>query len=87
MIVNGVSYDLESLVNWTPGRTVRNGYLLIQASGADIINTVAFSNKAPGGDVMLFDHVAINTAVPEPATMALFGLGLAAAARRRRKIA
>lgn len=88
LIVNGVSYDLESLANWTPGRTVRNGYLLIQASGADIINTVAFSNKSPGGDVMLFDHLAINrTAVPEPTTMALFGLGLAAAARRRRKSA
>jgi PEP-CTERM motif len=41
---------------------------------------------AVGGSAMIFDNINLSTAaVPEPATLALFGLGLAAATQLRRR--
>lgn len=64
----------------------RNGYLRIDATGGDSIQTVFLDNGSISvfGDGMTIDHLAFQ--VPEPATLALLGLGVigVAAVRRRR---
>jgi hypothetical protein len=68
-----------------PGRTLRNLYLRIDASGLDTINSVSFSNIGNGGDLLVFDHVAVQ-AVPVPPALLSFlsGLCLFAFGARRR---
>ena len=74
--INGVDFgSLEALSGWVPGRTLRNLYLRIDASGLDMINSVSFSNVANGVDLLVFDHVAVQ-AVPVPPALVSFLSGL-----------
>jgi hypothetical protein len=97
LYVNGVNFGLvESLPGFEPAAFTRNLYLRIDATGSDVITSVAFENLAPGGDVLIFDHVAIQQAtqpVPEPATLTLTVAGtcgilaIGKRVRRRRQTA
>jgi hypothetical protein len=86
LFVNGVNLGtLESLTGWSGGLD-RNLYLRIDATGADVINSVSFVN-APASvvDLLVFDHLAIQgvqppTSVPEPTTLVLLGAGVACVA-------
>jgi hypothetical protein len=98
LFVNGVDLGvIETLAgaNWSPG-IVRNGYLLVQATGGSTITSVSIQNNTLGGgstsgDFLIFDHLAIQpaavtTATPEPGTFGLFAAafaGLAAVALSR----
>jgi hypothetical protein len=74
--INGVDFGtLEALAGWVPGRTLRNLYLRIDASGLDTIKSVSFSNIGNGGDLLVFDHVATQ-AVPVPPALFSFLTGL-----------
>lgn len=70
----------------------RNGYLVIDADATDpLINSVTFRQAIP--ESIYYDHVAFGnvSAVPEPSTFAIMGLGVigmgAYSWRRRRKAA
>ena len=73
--INGVNIGLiNTLAGWTTNG-LRQGYVRIDATGGDVINTVTILNGSSGSfnDGIMFDHVAFNP-VPEPATMTVVGL-------------
>lgn len=85
LLVNGVS--IGTMFGLAPGFNLTNGrqgYVRIDATGSDVINSVAVQDAFGFGDGYMFDHVAYN-AVPEPSTLALFGLGALALVVRRRR--
>ena len=92
IFVNGVNLGrLEDLaaLTWVPGRTVRNSYLRLDATGAERISSVKFVNLGQTGetDLLAFDHIAIQS-VPEPTSLLLMFCGvLALALRGRRQVA
>lgn len=62
LAINGVQWGLvESLTGWAPGGNVRNRYVVITASGADAIQSIAFHNLT-AADGLVFDKLA----VPDP---------------------
>lgn len=84
ILVNGAS--IGNVSAWAPAflsTNGRNGYLRIDATGSDVINSVALRDVNGFGDGYMFDHVAFE-AVPEPMTMAVLGLGMLCASRRRK---
>jgi hypothetical protein len=95
LLINGVAVPgtLESIAgnNFTSGIFARNAYLRIDAGSGETIQSIGFQNinNATGGrDFLVFDHLAIRSAVavvPEPSTLALAlaGLALWGLARRR----
>lgn len=81
LFVDGVAEGtIESLAgaNWSPG-IVRNAYLEIDATGGSSITSVGFENlSAP--DALVFDHLAVTTATPEPGSDWLLSAALVPAA-------
>lgn len=83
LVVNGNSIGtVFSLAPNFTGSNGRQGYLRLDASGSDVIQSVAIRDAFGGGDGYMFDHVAFN-AVPEPASLTALGLGALALFRRR----
>lgn len=85
LLVNGSS--IGTVFGLAPnflGSNGRQGYLRIDATGTDIIQSVAIQDAFGGGDGYMFDHVAF-AAVPEPASLTALGLGALALIRRRRR--
>jgi hypothetical protein len=83
LVVNGNS--IGTVFGLAPdfnGSNGRQGYLRLDASGSDVIQSVALMDAFGGGDGYMFDHVAFN-AVPEPASLTALGLGALALMRRR----
>jgi hypothetical protein len=59
----------------------RNGYIRIDATGVDLIHSIALDNDS--GDGFAVDHLAFTPAVPEPGSLPLVVMGLATLAFRR----
>ncbi len=60
--------------------------LNVFSNGLGTINSVRMFSIGAGGDSnMYFDNIRTRSVVPEPATIAVLGLGVAALVRRRRK--
>jgi len=80
----GVSIFGSAPTFFTPGGTFTNNNLLFTASASS--GTISFVGSAAGNAVSALDNLTVSS-VPEPATLALFGAGLAGlgALRRRRK--
>jgi len=77
IMVNGAS--IGTVLQLTSGffvNNLRQGYLRIDATGSDVINSFGIADTNGFGDGYMFDHVAFNS-VPEPYTVAGLGLGLA----------
>lgn len=67
--------NLSALPNWTSGQTGRNGYLLIEATGTDTIDTVFFSSVV--SDSYYLDHVAVmSIVIPAVSTWGMLALVL-----------
>jgi hypothetical protein len=84
LIVNGTS--IGTVFGLAPnfmGSNGRQGYLRLDATGTDVIQSVAIMDAFGGGDGYMFDHVAF-APVPEPATMTAMAIGALALLRRRR---
>ncbi|MBV6457804.1 MAG: hypothetical protein HONBIEJF_00924 [Fimbriimonadaceae bacterium] len=84
IVVNGSS--IGTVQTLTSGFFVdngRQGYLRIDASEGDVIQSLAIQDAFGLGDGYMFDHVAFSP-VPEPATMAAISLGAMVLLRRRR---
>jgi hypothetical protein len=61
---------------------------MIEAEAGEQIDSVTIRNAINGGDTIYLDHIASEefaTTVPEPGTLAIFGLGLAGLGFARRK--
>jgi hypothetical protein len=80
LYVNGVDLGtIEALAgpNWSPG-LIRNAYLVIDATGGSVINSVGFQNDTTKVDFLLFDHLAVQgnvSGAPEPNAFPLLSLG------------
>jgi len=76
--------NLTALSGWA-ANGLRQGYIRVDGTGTSTISTIQIRNGFNGsfGDGIMFDHVAFSS-VPEPGTMAVLGLGVAALIRRRR---
>jgi len=84
LMVNGTSIGtVYGLAPNFVGGNERQGYLRLDATGTDVIQSVAIMDAFGGGDGYMFDHVAF-APVPEPATTATIALGALALLRRRR---
>jgi hypothetical protein len=68
---------------WSEGNTLS---VTVDSSWAGKLLQFGFSNKASNNQAsgMYYDNVSL-TPVPEPATMTVLALGVAAALKRRRK--
>jgi hypothetical protein len=80
---NGEDYSqVLTTLNGSAGGT----WLDLDGTGLSEVDYIRF-NDVPDGEVLMINGVGINTALPEPATAGLLGLGaiLALGARRRRK--
>jgi len=83
VVVNGVSIgSLYALAPSFAAGNGRQGYVRIDATGSDVINTLSIQDAFGFGDGYMFDHVSF---VPEPATLATLSLGALIAVRKRRK--
>ncbi|MDQ2840877.1 MAG: hypothetical protein M3Y72_07545 [Acidobacteriota bacterium] len=76
LFVNGVNMGvLENLAgsDWSPGWR-RNAYLRVDATDS-YITSIGFEDLQRGGspDFLMFDHLAVQTPVPEPRALALVG--------------
>lgn len=83
LIVNGTS--IGTVFGLAPnfmGSNGRQGYLRLDATGTDIIQSVAIRDAFGGGDGYMFDHVTFNP-VPEPASLTALGLAALTLLRRR----
>jgi len=82
-----VSLTIPSTINAPNGSLIFWGFI----DSADSYTSLQFGNTASGSDVFGFDDLVIGDqgqVIPEPATLALFGLGFATlGAMRRKKLA
>ena len=60
----------------------KNGYLVIEATGGDSIESIGIAAPGNFADIILIDHVG--WVIPAPGTFALLGLAGLATRRRRR---
>ncbi|MCP4112886.1 MAG: PEP-CTERM sorting domain-containing protein [Desulfobacteraceae bacterium] len=76
---------VQGLLNYTNGTNIRNGYIWINAENQESFSEIMLIGES--GDLIGYDHLVFKSAVPEPATMLLLGIGIAALAgtRLRRK--
>jgi hypothetical protein len=90
LILNGVSVDVLALGLPEPSEAVLRGVLsasVADVAAGDVEIRIEVTRATFGGDVRDYidNVVARSTSIPEPATLALFGLGLAGILVIRRK--
>ncbi len=85
--INGVLFgQMQTIAPSFAINGMRQGYLRIDGNSGSTISTIRILNGTNGQftDGIMFDHIAFSP-VPEPATMAALGLGIAAVIRRKKK--
>ena len=82
-----------AIVSWYPGQEyyagsgqTAGGYRMFFGAGLDGNNPKGGYNLTADGETIFLNAVGYMTTIPEPASLALLGLGLAALARRRRRV-
>jgi hypothetical protein len=89
VLIDGVALVFNGATVFTPTTfssfTSYTSNVIALTAGTHNLSFVGFGNGR-GGDVTTFiDNVSLTTAVPEPVTLGLFGLGLVALGATRRK--
>jgi hypothetical protein len=90
MLTNGTTQNLEVPVAGFPsGNLLFYGFV----SDTDTFTSIAFENTGGGGDVWGFDDMTIGdigqvaspSVIPEPTSIAIFGIGVVLVGLRRRR--